>query len=340
MRGVMKTGTIEDLTLPESEGLWIPGQVSPGPHFSNGADRRINVAYITTMRELMNDERVGQTRYAGKRLVGTAEHMANELQQESDFERLYNLVLIVAEDVEGYRNGEDYLPPFPAGRPWDEDAYTVVRNGGTALNYTLDSLVHNHASMWKAERKDVEKRREMKIEWEEGLSRLLDKHNVDVLLSDSLMTIFGLDIPEDRGMFNRWTDRMLNVHPAITEGKYALLGDTPTVDALTRAHHGYVDVRDEVTGKRYRKSVEPRNRTGASLFVIDRGIDTGKVIMDLEATMIFREDTPDSLRLRNYLTKNLVVVQGLIKYASMPEYQDSIRLGREQRQTDLYLPGD
>ena len=333
-------GTIEDLASPGSEGLWAPGQASPGPHSGNGADRRINLAYITTMRELIKDEGVGQTRYAGKRLVGTVEHLANELQQESDFERMYNLVLIVTEDIEGYRNGEDYLPPFPAGRPWDDDAYTVIRNGGNASNYALDSLVHNHASRWKAERKDVEKRGEMKIEWEEGLSRLLDKHNVDVLLSDSLMTIFGLDLPEDRGMFNRWTDRMLNVHPAITEGDYALLGDTPTANALTRVRHGYVDARDEVTGKRYRQSVEPRNRTGASLFVIDRGIDTGKVIMDLEATMVFREDTTDSLRLRNYLTKNLVVVEGLVEYASVPEYQDSIRMGREQRQTDLYLPGD
>ena len=62
--------------------------------------------------------------------------------------------------------------------------------------------------------------------------------------------------------------------------------------------------------------------------------------MDLEATMVFREDTADSLRLRNYLTKNLVVVEGLVEYASVPEYQDAIMKGREQRQTDLYLPGD
>ena len=298
---------------------------------------RLNLAIATSMREIIDDEGVGQTRELGGRLVGTAEYIANQFEHNNRLSRSYNFVLIVTDDVgSGKREGK-YVP-HQFWKPWDESASVVNRDdyGRKLFTQPLDDLVHNLPSSWrKVPRKNTDERVEGKILWEENFARLLDEYEIDVLLSDSLMVIFGMGLPYNghgipaRGMFPAYDGRMLNIHPAITQGPHRLRGDSPNQDAIHRLKYGYVIERN---GNGYEKRLtEKRPWTGASLFKIDPEIDNGEVVTDMELTPVYPNDHTDSLRVRNYQTKNYVACEGLVKYASLQENRDLILRERERR---------
>jgi len=270
---------------------------------------------------------VGQSRHEGKRLVGVVEYVANALTTINNFSRTYNLVLIFNDDTG--KDKEQYVNLDHTNRPWKESDYSTIRDdaGNIISTSPLDSIFTNIPSNWrKLPLIDKATRATDKTAWEEQIVRLLDDYKIDVLLSDSLMVILGRNIPEEKGILPVYGGRIVNVHPAITEGPHKLPGEQGSLDAVTRVH-GYVTIK----GKHIQ--VKPWNYTGATLHLIDRGIDTGPIIFSRESTRVFPDDTVDSLRHRNYPIKHEVVIDGLLKFASQSENRELILKGRATRKT-------
>ncbi|MBT7483547.1 hypothetical protein HN680_02150, partial [Candidatus Peregrinibacteria bacterium] len=139
-----------------------------------------------------------------------------------------------------------------------------------------------------------EQRHTGKQEFEQQLRQVIfGQMDADILLSDHLMVILEdlVKAPHD------FRGRLLNIHPAITNltDPDCFRGDTPTADAIAAAQTRAV-------------------HTGSTFHFIDPGIDTGPPIARLKPTPVLPTDQPQELRLRNYLTKGLVALEGLVHY--------------------------
>jgi len=271
---------------PSSDGSQIASSLYPDVG-------RLRLAIGASFWKVVGDAGVGQSRHKGKRLVGVVEYVANVLRNTNDFSRTYNLVLSFNDDTE--KDMEQYNLDRTT-RPWMENDFSTIRdNAGNIISTpSLNSIFTNIPSNWrKLPKTEKVTRATNKTAWEEQIVRLLDDYKIDVLLSDSLMVILGRNIPEDKGILPVYGGRIVNVHPAITEGPHKLPGEQGSLDAVTRVH-GYVTIK----GKQVQ--VKPWNYTGATLHLIDRGIDTGPIIFSKESTRVFPDDTVDSLRHRNY----------------------------------------
>ena len=320
----MKMRTIEDSILP-GDYATLTGESLALP------ERRLNVAVITTGSEIIGDEGVGQSRYQGKRLRGTIEHLANLTESDNGFSRAHNLVLVVNDQK--HLNGEpdkNYVFPYEAGRPWYESAVSVIRDDeGNENSVSLDSITLNVPSNWKntgTTKMDKNTglyrsgdRVEQKTLWEEDLVGLFDQYNVDVVLSDSCVSIFAYGIPEDRGLLPSYEGRILNIHPAKTQGEHAVRGITPTRDVLQRL---------EETGYRY---------SGSTLHYLIRQIDAGEVIHSLDTFIPYEihaipteQGKLDFIRHFNYETKNKVASEGLQIYAADRNNRELIMEKKEQ----------
>jgi folate-dependent phosphoribosylglycinamide formyltransferase PurN len=134
----------------------------------------------------------------------------------------------------------------------------------------------------------------MKADFERQVSEVAGSMCATLMLSDHFML-------QIRDLLNDW--RILNVHPAITNGANALKGKTPTKDAIDRANGRFVDPH---TGQ----TAEPRFITGATFHIMDGGIDTGPAITDIENTHFTLSTSAPQLRSDNYRLGKLPVLGG------------------------------
>ena len=262
---------------------------------------RLNLALMSSMRQLIKTEGIGKVSIAVRRqLTGTAEYLASSLtNKRNPLSSTYNLVLIVTDDFKKYKGEENYVTPYPAGRPWDKSTYTVVRDfkGNVVSTPTLDSLVYNLPSTWRAiERENRDKRIEGKILWEEELMRCLDDKKVDVLLLDGLMVRLGAGIvPEDRGISPAYKGRILSSYTGLSPD----VGGLPSSRSFLVAA-GREDIR-------------------------------GLVIRDPELIRNSHYETNDSSQYRVYsFSKNPLVAAGLYGFALLPETGRLVRENRER----------
>ena len=257
---------------------------------------RLNLALMSSLRQLIKNEGVGQVgkHQWARRLMGTAEYLGFAIANSNNpISNTYNLVMIVTDDL-----GSRYVNPYPAGRPWRTDAYTVIRdeNDEVASTPSLDSLVYNTPSAWrKVEKQHKNRRAEEKILWEENLASVLDLNNVDVLLLDGLKANLGTGIPDDRGIFPAYEGRI-------------------------------VEIQSRSSGDRY----DPL-RNKSSLFVAGRGNPSGDPILSLELISGSAPETEDSFRYRIYTSnKNPAAAAGLYEFAFRPETSRLVKENRER----------
>lgn len=120
--------------------------------------------------------------------------------------------------------------------------------------------------------------------WDEGLADALAATRPDVVVSAGFMKLLG------PAVLSAFPDRVLNTHPA-------LLPSFPGA-------HG---VHDALA---YGVKV-----TGASVFVVDAGIDTGR-ILDQVPVLVEDGDTEDSLHARIKLAERAMLVRTVARIAS------------------------
>ena len=107
-----------------------------------------------------------------------------------------------------------------------------------------------------------EQKLEQKFLWEQAVACETDRLGGDALLSDSCMTIFGRGLPRGTGLLPIAENYglILNVHPALTQGKYANKGDSPTRNVRNWLESGVIP------------------EIGATLHYVAREIDEGDII--------------------------------------------------------------
>lgn len=120
--------------------------------------------------------------------------------------------------------------------------------------------------------------------WDRELTQLVAAHEPDVVVSAGFMKLVG------EAFLDRFAGRMVNTHPTLL----------PSFPGM----HG---VRDALA---YGVKI-----TGATLFVVDAGVDSGRVI-DQRSVRIREEDTEESLHERIKIEEREMLVEHLRRRAA------------------------
>ena len=302
---------------------------------------RINIAWITSCREIGLDEKIGreiidpQTGFNYGYRTGSLEALARLLEEDNLFSRKFNLVAVILDD-----NNEQYNSAWNESELWPRDITIPYRKNGdsTSETHTLEDITVSIPSQpWKdlrRNRQEGETRKEFrqrkafaKSEYETQMLRTLESREVDLLVSDSYTTIFN------GTMLSNYRGRIINVHPAITEvgNPYRLPGLTPTRDAYTRAKHGWVIVDDKYRvdipegdeiqvnydgEQRTAIKVPAYNTTGVTVHVVSEQVDNGEVIMNQEYQFNPETITSEGIRTRNYEIKRELLPAAIQHYTN------------------------
>ena len=328
------------------------------------AEDMLNLAFITTLSEIINDELVGkevidpETNKSFGVRKGTLDYIAEEVAKEnSDLGKKFNFTAIIINDdekevEEHWKNGDGYDINF--------EVPLVTPSGKQKV--TLKEITHViPSSVWRGipippkgsdKRADViAKRKKLKVEYEQRICKALNEAKVDLLISNSYTNIISATL------LGEFKGRIINIHPAITsqDNPCRLPGVTPTRDAYTRATDGFVitDDKKSVTldGKEViveyngeeRKAVEfddeHRYKHGVTVHVITAGVDEGPPI--LTKTYDLREHfsidgsneskptlTEEGIRDFNYKLKPSVLIEAILKYV---QREDIVKLISDKR---------
>ncbi len=321
---------------------------------SSCGQRPLSIVYLTSLREL-HKEGVGRIVYDPEtgclhpRRVGNLEDLLYQLNSpESRLYGLYNLVgVIVDDDDTSYLSGDQPL--------WDSKMHVSHRVSGHAVekSITLDQITYCiPSSSWaRTGPENTAEKSVRKSLYEAQIAQHLDDLCADIVISDSYVRIIGDDLLGYGSTGSEAPECMfINIHPAVTDtGRPDRLpGATPTRDALTRAHHGYVIVDDkhhvdlpegeEVRVKfkgenRTARRVPPVSHTAATVHYVSPRVDNGKVIHCVSADLPNKEFlTEESLRHLNYQLKRKVLNEALIKLADDSAFLDLVERMRWRRQ--------
>lgn len=320
---------------------------------------RINIAYITSEREIGDDERVGRqvkdevdgTDYGYR--MGNLESLAIDLAEgKSEFSKVFNLRAIITDDSDTQHDRA-----WKDTDLWPRDLQVPIRDDRHDTIYTrsLEDMTYRvPSSTWRKVRTKVDGIRhpnlvqlkaDRKAEYEREIIELMREKDIDILVSDSYLSIVGPTLmsaygPQEEGGIGS----IVNIHPAITDkdSPYRLPGLTPTRDAFTRARYGKIIIDDkhrvdvpegephdwefpEGSGKiREAVDVPAYNVTGATVHVIDKEVDNGQVIIDKSYEFNPKTMTPEAIRTRNYDIKRELLPDALLAYVARQDVQDMI----------------
>ena len=123
-----------------------------------------------------------------------------------------------------------------------------------------------------------------RVAWDVGLADLVDSYHPDLVVSAGFMKLVGA------AFLARFGDRFINTHPAL-------------LPAFSGAHA----VRDTLA---YGVKV-----TGCTVFVVDAGIDTGRIIAQ-EPIAVEPGDTEDTLHERIKVVERRMLVDAIDRFAT------------------------
>lgn len=291
--------------------------------------RPVRVVWFTSIRDVGRFDLNG-TDIAG--VIETVNKLINEgTKLEIDGEekvRLGDFMCIrgiITDDLKTENLGHYPLTP-ESGKPWIHPL-NAKNDEGNLLTKITEYVPSDFRAI---PRGDKQSRRQKRLEFENRVYKVSQQMGADILISDHLMIRLVHLIKENRYGIGR----VLNIHPGISDtgNPHRLPGSTPTLDAISRANWNAVfDKRKKL----FLPANPEANRfaTGATLHVIDEGIDRGPVIADSESTVVFKGDRPQRLRRRNYPLKRAVLVRGIIHYVrTMLDNVDKINFGSGKRQ--------
>lgn len=317
--------------------------------------RPLNIAYLTSGRELGLDEQVGRHvvdpengREYGYRM-GNLEHLARLLQtNHNPVAQQFNLTAIIIDD------DDDQHEQAWEQEIWPRDLSVPMRDGhGQVVAerklHELTARIPSHP--WRSIRTKVdgiadpvlvEQKAAAKAHYEQRILDIFHQRQIDLAISDSYVCIIGPTL------LGAYKGRMLNVHPAIAQvGHPARLpGVTPTRDAYTRAKHGYIIIDDKHAvdvpegsriqvnyGGRTRIAVQvPRlNTTGVTVHVVSPRVDNGPVVLHREYQFDPDTITYEAIRDNNYRHKRELLPTALLEYAARPDVMALIATARSER---------
>ncbi|MCX6772723.1 MAG: hypothetical protein NTV88_03040 [Candidatus Micrarchaeota archaeon] len=315
----------------------------------------IRLAYVTSPREITT-EGVG----TDSRIIPTIEFLQRQIESGNLLTRKVVIAAVFVDDngtAHGNHGNVDPSPTFEylrnfcqehgiafhveESKPWRQIPAKVEQDGVKVPNTA---------------------KHEAKVQYEQRMLSFMRENDIDVILSDSYTVLFNSVMLDERVGYN---GLIINIHPGYAA---EVPGVTPTRDAHGRANlfthtgaerheaftklfsgkdaiisrngydksiagvYGRMGAEFEFVGDSVRIAAGQRNIaravTGATLHVVDALIDHGPTILTSTGTPIRRGDDVESLRIRNYQTKNNVVVRGLAKYLVQTETQDLITENR------------
>jgi len=252
----------------------------------------VRVAYFVSTRELADNEPISDT-----------DHQVNE-SHRGNLPKLMDMLAAYNRIIEQGRSGG----------PRIEIAVIVSDDDQLRRDFSdLGIPVHQEpSSSFASLRRDKangesiadfrSRKAQAKAEYEQRLLGLMRERNVDIVVSDRYMRLFGPTF------LSEYLGLTLNSHPAILPDNP---GATPTSNALERCRgHGYA-------------------WTGNTLHIVDHGEDTGPAIMQAERTPVLANDTEAMLRSRNYQNESKNIFAGLVGYVRDPAVRQLIRFRRE-----------
>jgi folate-dependent phosphoribosylglycinamide formyltransferase PurN len=290
----------------------------------------VNLAYITSCRWVDSDQ------------GGTLENLARRIIAGEDaFARRFNLVCIVVDD-----DAEQYAKAWEKGDIWPRDLVVPIREDERVLEErTLESMtIQVPSQRWKDLRQSPSetlqefhaRKNKSKADYEERILQFLLSNKVDLILTDSYLTLFG------SVLLSHYAKRIINIHPAITQvgDPCRIPGRTPTRDTYTRAAFGCIIVDDKRVvgipeGRRIyvesdgmlREAVEigKTRETGVTMHVITEEVDAGPVICCERYLINDNELSFDAIRRKNNRIKKELVPRALLTYIEKEEVIQEIR---------------
>lgn len=310
---------------------------------------KIRVAYFTSFREIVGDEQVSRIvvdpdtgqdyGYRRGNLEDMALMLANPEQHThplaGEFAGTFELAMVFSDDPE-----DKLQAAREAVHRWPLD---VNVPNGAGMAPLEDLLVNIPSTSWRRISEPLSKIAK-KAEYEADIGVELRKRAVDLIVSDSYLTLFGSVLLEAYGL------RILNIHPAITakDNPNRLPGVTPTRDAYTKARHGYVIVDDkknrdtwplgkpvevEFEGEKRQAIYVPRtNMTGVTVHVVTEEIDGGPVVMHVDHLFPF-DSSREGIRHRNYNGKKALLPAAMLEYVRRPDVMELLIKKRIESQT-------
>lgn len=302
---------------------------------------KLNIAYITSCREVGSDELIGRevidsdTGISYGYRMGNLEHMARLLRRgDNVFSDRFNLVSVIIDD-----DDSQYDKAWSEADLWPRHLSVPKRDseGKIVGKVTLEEMTERIPSQpWKNLRRDKSResraefrarKAEAKSRYEKSILDRMDYNDVDMIISDSYVTVFADD------MLQTYENRIVNIHPAITQVGHPdrLPGLTPTRDAFTRATEGYVIISDkravdipegerfgmhyageDVTAVKVRQS----KRHGVTVHVVNKDVDNGPVISCREYDLgEIKPLTSEAIRAYNYSVKRDILPQAMLAYS-------------------------
>lgn len=290
---------------------------------------KIRLGYMTTIAEITSrgEEFVGQEQILcpekniilpGRR-IGHLESLVNDIHQNRDgIGDLFEIGAVVYDDTTEQMKNIGFKDRQPIGElnwPWPE-------NLAANQNKTLNQITHQipmYTQEWKQAMQNYKNNQSeankqtcirIRESREQELYSLLRRENIQVLLTDSVTYIFK----DGMAMLNNDDLEIVNIHPAITDGEYAIPGLYPTSSAIARYRRGVI------FGKKAKEIPVPHLKGyaghGATLHKTIAAIDEGKIIHSIEdPNLIEPEMSQQELRGRVFEISRRVVREGLIKYA-------------------------
>lgn len=278
--------------VPENE---IPGAASK-------RHEKIRAAVITSFRDLIV-EGVGTKRMMNGReqyVKGTLEHAVEQCRHGA-LAHYLDIALVIHDDTERdfAKLGKAFVKRPGKIDPWYFP--TNLRNrAGELVTHITRNIPSDFRHVPLKDPAFAQERSDRKLAFETRVRRIMELHDVNVLISDHFLCRVQYLI--DQRHFDL-RNKVLNTHPGISDRRHRFRtpGNTPYLDAILRA-------RGE------RGAVH--TMTGASFHVIDEDIDTGPVLFDAERTPVLPEDQWEDVCARNYpLSKNLAFTEGVAHYA-------------------------
>ncbi|KHF24790.1 hypothetical protein [Solemya velum gill symbiont] len=314
---------------------------------------QLSIVYLTSLREL-HKEGVGrvvcdlETGCFHPRRTGSLEELVYQLNSpESPLHGRYKLTGVIVDDDDTRLLGGDQ-PLWNSQMPVSQG----ISGQGVEESVTLDQITCCiPSSRWAGTcPENRAEKRVRKSHYEAQIAQQLDKLGADIVISDSYVRIIGDELLGYGSTGSEASECMfINIHPAVTDtGRPDRLpGATPTRDALTRAHHGYVIVDDKhhvdlPEGEEIQVVYKGRNRTArrvapvlhtaASVHYVSPRVDNGEVIHCVSASLPQKEFlTEESLRHLNYQLKREALKEALIKLADDSSFLDLVGHKRRSR---------
>ena len=306
-------------TLQTGQGTDLYGPSDLTLQIAQKPERPLRVLFLTSIRDVGRDERVGKLRRvkgqtggrAVTRTVGTIETVLRESLPGGELDGYVEVAGIVSDDMprdftfRGTSHRSNYVADPGEKGHWIFDRELALPDGSRAVD-----VCKNIPSDFRAcPVDDFKERAKRKFYFESSVHDFFKDTNADVILSDHYMA--KIEYLFDKQYFNLG-GRVLNTHPGIThrENPFRTLGNNP-----------YVAMRDHARGRAKVDGeyveIEPHKIGGASFHFLTSSIDGGAVLCDAETTPVSPGEGDTSLAARLYKrSKRDVVLAGLKYYAS------------------------